>query len=523
MSNGSSIFDDSFESLFGGEPAPATPPLPATEVVADEPEVEVVIDNPKSDETAAMVDEEWEISEGLKEVSNEQAEEAASEPTKAVEETESTEPEPLPLVGNDGDGEEASEAAEEANEAVEPEKAIAEEILPTEETEPTAEETEPEPANEVDHELRRLHSDLLVKISNARMNDRVAIARHEAAKEDAKLAKSMVEDCNARTMELVDQLLQVENDLNEGMPLFDGVKPAAAEVDETSEPEGGGVKKEGSVKLYRPSNGMEGEGFMAQFCDRCERRGNSEDGHCQIIGDTMAFDIDSPEYPREWTYDSDGDPTCTAFKLEGAVADDESNQGEGEEGVHSIDEPTQPAELAKSPAKRGMEPQPSPPVEIDSIDLDADVSETVVRIIAENQVFDIGQEFPIHEVRDGETYVIDPEDGQEVRLEDSEFVVLGVDDVAAAERARLEAESNVDHDAVLRGAKPDEFENMPIDNLGIRSTLEDVVKEVNEIYDVGMLIKHYQANGSFKGLERVGPKKSNDLVAAISKTVRFFE
>lgn len=71
---------------------------------------------------------------------------------------------------------------------------------------------------------------------------------------------------------------------------------------------------------YRPSNGTEGEGFMLAFCYRCERdrslREETGPG-CIIAARTMLFDIDEPDYPDEWTYDADGDPTCTAFAPEG--------------------------------------------------------------------------------------------------------------------------------------------------------------------------------------------------------------
>lgn len=64
-------------------------------------------------------------------------------------------------------------------------------------------------------------------------------------------------------------------------------------------------------KPYRPSNGTEGGIFMSQFCDRC---GKCEDGFCEIISDTMLLDTDDPNYPKEWKFDAEGCPTCTAFE-----------------------------------------------------------------------------------------------------------------------------------------------------------------------------------------------------------------
>ena len=33
----------------------------------------------------------------------------------------------------------------------------------------------------------------------------------------------------------------------------------------------------------------------------------------QALAGTLVFDLDDDEYPDEWTYDADGNPTCTAF------------------------------------------------------------------------------------------------------------------------------------------------------------------------------------------------------------------
>lgn len=72
---------------------------------------------------------------------------------------------------------------------------------------------------------------------------------------------------------------------------------------------------------YRPSNGSEGEGFQAAFCDHCERdrafresypHVDGADG-CPILAAALALDINHPSYPKEWTFDRDGHSTCTAF------------------------------------------------------------------------------------------------------------------------------------------------------------------------------------------------------------------
>lgn len=79
----------------------------------------------------------------------------------------------------------------------------------------------------------------------------------------------------------------------------------------------GGVS---GIKLYRPSNGTEGECFMGRWCAVCrhdrparEPDGDPADG-CSILCRTFATtSTDDPEYPREWRYSNDGHPVCTAF------------------------------------------------------------------------------------------------------------------------------------------------------------------------------------------------------------------
>jgi len=74
---------------------------------------------------------------------------------------------------------------------------------------------------------------------------------------------------------------------------------------------------------YRPSNGTEGDCFFSAWCRHCARDAAMREGsdldqcddneRCEIIGNSMAFDINDPEYPIEWQYGKDGQPCCTAF------------------------------------------------------------------------------------------------------------------------------------------------------------------------------------------------------------------
>jgi hypothetical protein len=66
-----------------------------------------------------------------------------------------------------------------------------------------------------------------------------------------------------------------------------------------------------AAKPYRPSSGSEGEMFRAAFCDRCVHDVNSD---CGILLRTLVHLPDDEEYPKEWTHDAEGEPTCTKFE-----------------------------------------------------------------------------------------------------------------------------------------------------------------------------------------------------------------
>lgn len=64
-----------------------------------------------------------------------------------------------------------------------------------------------------------------------------------------------------------------------------------------------------TTEKYRPSNGTEGEGFISAWCCKCERDINDD---CPIVAATFCYDVDDPEYPKEWVRDKSG-PRCSAF------------------------------------------------------------------------------------------------------------------------------------------------------------------------------------------------------------------
>lgn len=84
------------------------------------------------------------------------------------------------------------------------------------------------------------------------------------------------------------------------------------------------------MKKYRPSNGTEGEGFIDHFCYNCihgkyEHTGDLNDKPCDILSRSFMHDLKDKEYPEEWTYDEDGNPTCTAWKKWDWGRDDDGN------------------------------------------------------------------------------------------------------------------------------------------------------------------------------------------------------
>lgn len=75
----------------------------------------------------------------------------------------------------------------------------------------------------------------------------------------------------------------------------------------------------GGARPYRPSNGSEGDYFIADWCARClkyrtdDERDESE---CDILTRSFWYDLGDKEYPTEWIVDDDGlsNPRCTAFE-----------------------------------------------------------------------------------------------------------------------------------------------------------------------------------------------------------------
>lgn len=71
-----------------------------------------------------------------------------------------------------------------------------------------------------------------------------------------------------------------------------------------------------AFKLYRPSNGTEGDMFVEMHCQHCKHfMPDPADGPtCNIYLRTMIHEKDEPNYPKEWIHDCEGEPICTKFE-----------------------------------------------------------------------------------------------------------------------------------------------------------------------------------------------------------------
>jgi len=73
------------------------------------------------------------------------------------------------------------------------------------------------------------------------------------------------------------------------------------------------------MKPYRPSNGTEGMIFMEHFCFECihekfSHTQNQADLKCEIMTNSMIYDLDESGYPKEWIRNEREEPLCTEWK-----------------------------------------------------------------------------------------------------------------------------------------------------------------------------------------------------------------
>lgn len=67
-------------------------------------------------------------------------------------------------------------------------------------------------------------------------------------------------------------------------------------------------------KPYMPVNAVEGEAFSEAFCNRCKHLAGENVVSCDIEVAAIFYDAGEDGYPKEWIYDADGKPRCTAFE-----------------------------------------------------------------------------------------------------------------------------------------------------------------------------------------------------------------
>jgi hypothetical protein len=64
---------------------------------------------------------------------------------------------------------------------------------------------------------------------------------------------------------------------------------------------------------YKPKNPSEGRAFLAKFCDKCENNRPAVGFGCEIMANSQQHRIDDLMYPKEWVYNHQGHPVCTAY------------------------------------------------------------------------------------------------------------------------------------------------------------------------------------------------------------------
>lgn len=67
-------------------------------------------------------------------------------------------------------------------------------------------------------------------------------------------------------------------------------------------------------KPYRPTKATEGYFFQSAWCDNCLFNDHEQGEGCRILTETMIYNLDDPEYPKEWQQNSAGEARCTKFK-----------------------------------------------------------------------------------------------------------------------------------------------------------------------------------------------------------------
>jgi len=70
------------------------------------------------------------------------------------------------------------------------------------------------------------------------------------------------------------------------------------------------------MKKYQPSNGSEGDWFIEKYCMNCVNCDPDPSGkkQCEILLRSFCLDVNDSDYPKEWIFDKDQKPICTAHQ-----------------------------------------------------------------------------------------------------------------------------------------------------------------------------------------------------------------
>lgn len=68
-------------------------------------------------------------------------------------------------------------------------------------------------------------------------------------------------------------------------------------------------------RKYCPSNGSDGDWFEDKFCMNCIHTNldPAKKPQCQIWCAAVCHHVNEPGFPKEWIYDDNNQPTCTAW------------------------------------------------------------------------------------------------------------------------------------------------------------------------------------------------------------------
>lgn len=87
---------------------------------------------------------------------------------------------------------------------------------------------------------------------------------------------------------------------------------------------------------FQPSNGTDGMMFTDEFCCNCIHQHPDPDHEkqCMILMRTLVYYTTDPQYPKEWRFNAEGWPVCTAWQ--------KWDWGNEDDGWNDPDDPRNP-------------------------------------------------------------------------------------------------------------------------------------------------------------------------------------